>query len=238
MAVLSCQAGHSSPRQDPSVPPTNAWEKPARKGWIDNSTKSFGLTSPFTPPQPLRGHAQGAVELLSPFPAHTGRRASVQRGGCRFGSIPWIRPVISPGEQAKDDSTAKERARSITLENDPPTYGVPTARTPASFSGLATRRTVRTILSETSRTSAETGSSLVVSTTPGSPLTWAKCTRNSPDGSDGLQETGRPLLGRDGEQEPGYLHLLDATTGITTGHGRHALRSSLAVMRMVDPTRA
>jgi hypothetical protein len=173
-------------------------------------------------PQPLRGHAQGAVELLSPFPAHTGRRASVQRGGCRFGSIPWIRPVISPGEQAKDDSTAKERARSIILENDPPTYSVLTARTPASFSGLATRRTVRTILSETSRTSAETGSSPVVSTTPGSPLTWAKCTRNSPDGSDGLQETGRPLLGRDGEQEPGYLHLLDATTGITTGHGRHA----------------
>ena len=36
----------------------------ARSEGVDsNSTKSFGLTSPFAPPQPLRGHAQGAVEL-------------------------------------------------------------------------------------------------------------------------------------------------------------------------------
>jgi hypothetical protein len=34
------------------------------------------------------------------------------------------------------------------------------------------------------------------------------------------------------------FHLLDATTGTTTGHGSDALKSSPAVMLMVNPARA
>ena len=34
------------------------------------------------------------------------------------------------------------------------------------------------------------------------------------------------------------FHLLDATTGTTTGHGRHALKSTPGVMLMVNPTRS
>jgi hypothetical protein len=53
-------------------------------------------------------------------------------------------------------------------------HDVPIPRTPANFSGLATKCMVRTKPSATSRTSAEIGLPPAATTTPGPPLTCAK----------------------------------------------------------------
>ena len=51
------------------------------------------------------------------------------------------------GEHQWNESLARQRAKgaAVVMVGAPFTYGASTARTPASFSGFATRRMVRTI---------------------------------------------------------------------------------------------